>query len=389
MASDVEGPIINPNFDFAWLTLENLVKKNDLQKLHDKVEVFDGYDDKRWLHERTKEGHSTGATPMVASLLSIACGAKNDALLDLAKKHLKFTPGAQRLIKWLRDEKQVQPYFVSGAHPAAILPVAYELQIPSSHVFCNGYQLTQKKSESFDKLRETKRSSNEQVMLKEINERFPYDEYSGSRTLYGFIENYLDVCSKMNKLYDAKEVDEHGLESFKAEQEQLLGKLESEGEKLAEDLWYLLYSEVGLMGGHRKKLALMEIERRENVGKESLIYVGDGLVDADAFAYAGHGISINCTNREALLSSEMNVATPTMFSLTVLIEFIASNQNLTIQSKDVLQKKMNEEISAEEGVVPQARVFSTKEIHNSTDVVTQANRLCKDYIKSIKSNNVF
>jgi predicted HAD superfamily phosphohydrolase len=143
------------------------------------------------------------------------------------------------------------------------------------------------------------------------------------------------------------------------------------------------------MGGHRKKLALMEIERRENVGKESLIYVGDGLVDADAFAYAGHGISINCTNREALLSSEMNVATPTMFSLTVLIEFIASNQNLTIQSKDVLQKKMNEEISAEEGVVPQARVFSTKEIHNSTDVVTQANRLCKDYIKSIKSNNVF
>jgi predicted HAD superfamily phosphohydrolase len=389
IAFDVEGPIINPNFDFAWLTLENFVKKSDLQKLYEKVKVFDEYDDKRWLHERTMEGHSTGATPIVASLLSIACGAKNDTLLDLAKKHLKFTPGATRLVKWLRDEKQVQPYLISSAHPAAILPVAYELQILSSHVFCNGYQLTQKKSEGFDKLRETKRSSSEQVMLKETNERFPYDEYSGSRTLYGFIDNYLDVCGKMNKLYTASEVDEHTLESFKAEQEQLLGKLKSEGEKLAEDLWYLLYSEVGLMGAHRKKLALMEIERRENVGKENLIYVGDSIVDADAFAYAGHGISINCTNREALLSSEMNVATPTLCSLTVLIEFITSNQNLTIQSKDILQKKMNEEISAEEGAVPQARVFSTKEINNNTDAVTQANRLCKDYIKRIKSNNVF
>ena len=85
IAFDVEGPIINPNFDFAWLTLENLVKKNDLQKLHDKVKVFDEYDDKRWLHERTMEGHSTGATPIVASLLSIACGAKNDTLLDLRR----------------------------------------------------------------------------------------------------------------------------------------------------------------------------------------------------------------------------------------------------------------------------------------------------------------
>jgi predicted HAD superfamily phosphohydrolase len=389
VAFDVEGPIVNPNFDFAWLTLENLVKGSDLRKLHDKVKVFDEYDDNRWLLERTLEGHSTGATPIIASLLSIACGAKNGILLDLAKKHLKFTPGATRLVKWLRDEKQVQPYFISSAHPAAILPVAYELQILSSHVFCSGYQLTQKTSEGFDRLRETRQINSEQVMLKETNERFPYDEYSGSRTLYDFIDNYLDICGKMNKLYTASKVDEHKLKSYKAEQEQLLGKLESEGEKLGEDLWYLLYSEVGLMGAHRKKLALMEIERRENVGRESLIYVGDSIVDADAFAYAEHGISVNCTNREALLSSEMNIATPTLSSLTVLIEFITSNLNLSIQSKDFLEKKMNEEILAEKGTVPKARIFSMEEINNDTDAVTQANRLCKDYVKRIKFNNAF
>jgi predicted HAD superfamily phosphohydrolase len=386
MAFDVEGPIINPSFDFAWLTLEELVKKSDKKELYDKVRIFDEYDDNRWLHERGIMGHSTGATPVISSLLLIASGARNEVQLDLARKHLEFTPGAIRLVRWLKDEKQVQPYLVSAAHPAAILPVAYKLEIASSHVFCNGYQLTEKKTQSFDGKRQTKRINADQILLEEIHERFPYDDYSGSETLLKFLDNYLDVCGEMNKFYTATKVDEHALGFLKEKQEQLLGEVESKDEKLAEDLWYLLYSEVGLMGAHRKKLALMEIERRENVQKDSLIYTGDGMVDADPLAYAGHGVSVNCTNREALLSSKINIATPTIASLVHLIEFVTSGKTLTIESKDVLQREMNVEPSTEE-TVPRTKVFTQKEIHKNIDVVTQANRQCKDYVKKAKPNN--
>jgi predicted HAD superfamily phosphohydrolase len=383
MAFDVEGPIINPRFDFAWLALEELVKVSDKQKLFDRVKIFDEYDDERWLHERETAGHSTGTTPLICSLLSIAFGAKNNVFLDLARKYMDFTPGAKELLTWLKDEKKIQPYLISSAHPAAILPAAYELDIASSHVFCNGYQLTQRKAESFDKKRQTKSADVEQTLLEEIHERFPYEDYSSSGTLLRFLEKYLDVCSKMREHYAVSRVDDKALGLLKTEQEQLLGEVEGEDTELAEDLWYLLYSEFGVMGAHRKKLALMEIQRRENIGRESLIYTGDSIVDADSFAHAGHGVSINCTNKDALLSSQINVASPTAFSLSHVIEFLSSGKTITAESKDILRREINSDVSKEKKA-PLVKVFIENEIRSNVEAVIQANRFCKDYVKKMK-----
>jgi len=380
---DVEGPIINPAFDFAWLTIEHLGNGDRLKILSDRVKVFDEYDDYRWKHERDVEGHSTGTTPVIASLFAIAQGLKNDSLLSLASNYLKFTPGAPQLIKWLIEEKGIEPYFISSAHPAAIIPVAYKLGIPSSHVFCNGYQLTKIMAERYDTERMQKTLSTEGVLKREIHDRFPYEKHSGSKILNEFLDNYLDVCIKMGKLYAAGNASEHAFQTMKSRQQELLALVGSKEELLAEDLWYLLYSEFGVMGAHRKKVSLMSIEKRENVKKDDLVYIGDSIVDADPLTHAGHGISINCTNREALLSSRINTATPSMMSLTHVIEFAISNKPLTNESKETLQKELNKDLPYEEKATPQVRVFTSKEIRENLDLVTRVNRTCKDYVKKL------
>jgi len=381
---DVEGPIINPKFDFAWLMIENLAKESRIRDLNDRVKAFDEYDDNRWLHERRAKGHSTGTTPVISSLLAIAHGATNELFLTLARKQLTLTPGATQLLTWLKNANGIEPYFVSSAHPAAVLPVAYQLGISSSHVFCNGRQLTMKEAEKFDKKRREKPNDNNQIMLNEIQERFPYERYSNSKILRQFLDDYLEICIEMNKLYAQSETNESALQSKKREQLELLGRIKKEDSNLAKDLRYLLYSEDGVMGAHRKKQALIIIEKREKVKKESIIYVGDSIVDADPLAYAGHGISVNCTNKEALLSSRINVATPSLESLIPLIEFIASNKPMSSESKEDLEKEISKRISSGAQVALASKLFTANEVMIDINAVTQANRLWKDYVKRLQ-----
>ena len=388
-AFDVEGPIVNPSFDFSWLTLENLVKSDDLENMSEKVKIFDEYDDNRWLRERGMEGHSTGTTPIVTSLLAVAYGAKNDDFLDLANRHLKLTPGANQLIRWLKDEKRIEPYFISSANPAAILPVAYKLGILSSHVFCSGYQLNTAMAERYDKLRTERPDIHEEIMRKELGERFPYDKYSNSESLQHFLARFLDFCVEMNKSYASGRTDEEIVRSSRDKQLKLLEETRQEIGTLADDLRYLLYSEDGVMGGHRKKRALMLIEKLEKTKKEKLVYSGDSIVDADAIAFAGHGISINCTNRHALISSKINVATPTLESLIPIIEHIASGGELTVELRDIMQDKLNESVNPRIEAIPPTQIFTKNEIDGRIETVTQANRLCKEYIKKVKSDTIF
>jgi predicted HAD superfamily phosphohydrolase len=388
-AFDVEGPIVNPSFDFSWLTLENLVKADNLKEISEKVKTFDEYDDNRWLRERGMEGHSTGTTPIVTSLLAVAYGANNVDLLNLAKQHLKLTPGASQLLRWLKDEKRIQPYLISSANPAAILPVAYKLGILSSHVFCSGYQLSKTVAESYDKLRTDTTDSDGETMQKEMNERFPYDKYSNSESLQIFLDRFLDLCVEMNKSYASGRTDEEIVRSSREKQLKLLEEARRQVGTLADDLRYLFYSEDGVMGGHRKKRALMSIEKQEKTRKEKLVYAGDSIVDADAIAFAGHGISINCTNRQALISSKINVATSTLESLIPIMEHIASGGELTVELRDMIQEKVNEAITPEMEAIPPTLIFIKDEIDSRIETVTRANKLCKEYIKKMKSNTMF
>jgi predicted HAD superfamily phosphohydrolase len=143
------------------------------------------------------------------------------------------------------------------------------------------------------------------------------------------------------------------------------------------------------MGGHRKKRALMLIEKLEKTKREKLVYTGDSIVDADAIAFAGHGISINCTNRQALLSSKINVATPTLQSLISIMEHIVSGQELTVGVKDTIQGKLNESVTPGMETAAPTQIFTRNEIEEGIEKVMQANRLCKDYIKKMGTGTDF
>jgi predicted HAD superfamily phosphohydrolase len=193
----------------------------------------------------------------------------------------------------------------------------------------------------------------------------------------------------MNKSYASGRTDEEAVRNSREKQLRLLEEARKEVSTLADDLRYLLYSEDGVMGAHRKKRALMSIEKLEKAKKENLIYSGDSIVDADAIAYAGYGISINCTNRQALISSKINVATTTLESLIPIIEQISSGADLTIELRDTIQERMGEAISLENQTTPPTRIFTRNEIDNKIEAIMQANRLCKEYMKKIKSDMMF
>jgi hypothetical protein len=191
----------------------------------------------------------------------------------------------------------------------------------------------------------------------------------------------------MNKSYASGRTDEDAVRSSREKQLKLLEEARKEVSTLADDLRYLLYSEDGIMGAHRKKRALMSIEKSEKTKKEYLIYTGDSIVDADPIAYAGHGISVNCTNRQALVSSKINLATPTMESLVPILELITSGGQLTIELRDTLQERMNEEISKMIHPTPPARIFFGGGIEEKVDVVMQLNKISKDYVKRLYSQD--
>jgi predicted HAD superfamily phosphohydrolase len=322
-------------------------------------------------------------------LLAVAYGANNIDFLDLAKRHLRLTQGANQLLQWLRDERHIDPYFISSANPAAVLPLTYRLRILSSHVFCSGYQLARAKAENYDRLRAEKPNLDEDTLQKEIKERFPYDKYSNSESLRHFLNRFLDLCVEMNKSYASGRTDEETVRTSREKQLKLLEEARGEVSTLADDLRYLLYSEDGVMGGHRKKRALMLVEKLDKAKRDKMIYVGDSIVDADAIAYAGHGISVNCTNRQALISSKINVATSNLESLIPVIEQLVSVGELTGEKRDLIQGEANEVIHPETESIPPTRIFIKDEIDSRIDMVTQANRLCKEYVKGTKSNAIF
>lgn len=332
--------------------------------------------DRRALHRLNANNHCS---------LGNSLRHRNEDFLRLAKQHLKLTPGAGELLGWLKDEKRIQPYFISSAHPAAILPIAYQSGILSSHVFCSGNQLAHEKTATYDRQRIEKVGNGEETMQKEIAERFPYEKYLNSQNLQDFLSRYLELCVEMNKSYASGRTDEEVVRSSREKQLRLLEEIRGKDKALADDLRHLLYSEDGIMGAHRKKRVLMSIEKLERTKKENLIYTGDSIVDADPIAYAGNGISINCTNRQALTSSKINIATPTMKSLVPIIEHIISNGQSLAEPTVSLQWKIDVETAAGTEAAPPVRVFMTGEIDRNIDAVIRTNRICKDYVKKLYS----
>ncbi|MEM2924415.1 MAG: hypothetical protein QXJ68_01835 [Methanocellales archaeon] len=323
IAFDVEGPIASPDFDFTWLCLEHTSKQ-----FYEKIKLFDEYDDLRWMRERDKRGrkHSTGTTPLV-SLLAAACEGFGDIQLkEIAREKLKLSNGASELLKWLIRERGIMPYLITSSYPAVSLILGRKFNIPSSHIYCAGNQLSRAELFKFD------RNPNFELELKR---RSPMELWSRKQTeVARFLSEYLENCIELRNCYIQGKNHSH-IQEYRA----LLRKQRKiyqgvKDDELRTSLIELILKQRGVMGGHNKKRVLEKLSPNPRYA----IYIGDGIVDADCLEYASFGIAINCVNRFALLSCKFNIATGNEANLIPILEEILDGRfNLEkIHSSDEL-----------------------------------------------------
>ena len=339
---DVEGVILNPKFDLAWLTLDELVEPELRDKFYERVKEFDEYDDNRWVYERGRKGHSTGTTPIVSLCIAACSGVSDIHLLRFALKHMKENPGIEKVMGNLGKD---DVYLVTSSWPGVPLTLSYFYEIPLQNVFSMGHQLNE------EEIKKYSWNPRKQLFLRSplpILRNYP-------RELENFLDEYLESCGEWNEAY--KEGETEKLDRILREQRKIFNEVRPR--KLREELKYLLLKEKGIMGAHRKREVL------EKLGEpEEIIYFGDSIVDADPLAYARWGVSVNCTNRYALQSSNLNIATTNLEKLGKVIEGI---KNKDLQS-----------IREEEGM----KVFFREEINSNLEAVIRENRKCKEELKA-------
>ena len=282
---DLEGPVKCPKTDFAWEIIDGPSGLGP--QYHDRVMRFDGYDDARWIAERAKRGHSTGTTPLVSLMVAAIGGVTDKKLIEFARSIVKSNPGAEEMLKHAKNCGDV--YIVTNSYPAAALATAEGLDIPSSSVYTLGHQFWDERGKL-----------NGMKFVEEVKMRSPMGVLLKHRGLLEeFLEKYLNVCDKILLYY---EKGEGNFSELKKAHDNIFNAVPND--ELKAELKYLLLDEMGIMGGHRKAQALRHAHPEGEV-----FYVGDSIVDADPIKEADIGVSVNCTNEEALRDSDLNVAT--------------------------------------------------------------------------------
>ncbi|MEM2934297.1 MAG: hypothetical protein QXL78_05155 [Methanocellales archaeon] len=304
IAFDVEGPIANPSFDFTWLCLEHTSKQ-----FYERIKFFDEYDDLRWVHERDKRGtkHSTGTTPLI-SLLAAACeGFSDGQLKEIAREKMKLSRGAKELLKWLICEREILPYFITSSYPAVSLLLGRKFNIPSSHIYCAGNQLSREELLKFN--------YNPDFDV-ELQLRSPVELWNKKQVeVVEFLEEYLANCLELRNCYLQNQRKGNIKALLKLQRKIFEGVKDGE---LRASLIALILKQKGVMGGHNKKRVLKKL----SPDPKYAIYLGDGIVDADCLEYANYGIAVNCINSFALHSCKFNIATANEAFLIPIFEQI-------------------------------------------------------------------
>lgn len=301
VAFDLEGILVNPAADFAWLVYDNLVSPRTRQKYpRGLIEKFDEYDDTRWERERNRKGHNTGTTPIISLCIAAADGITDDRLIGHAENTTKETPGAKELLAYIRG---TNAYIITSTYAVAPVIIASRYGIPFYNVFSNGFQQSATSCKFNPALSE------------EVRWRSPVSELVAEREeLMHFLDRYLINCGRILEAYK----NENSVDELLEEQRNLFN-VPAKG--LSRTLKYLLLDETGIMGAHNKARVLRRLAPNGNI-----IYLGDSIVDADALDFANYGISMNCTNEHALLASKLNIATIDIGNFIEIYEMIRAGK---------------------------------------------------------------
>jgi hypothetical protein len=318
---DLEGPVFRPGLDMAWITVERLWDRG-LRALRDALERFDAWDDRWYLRERRERGlrHSTGTTPLVASLGASGSGAMVDDFLRVARG-MERNPGALSLVRGLAEGRTLV-LLTSGA-PALGLSLARDAKIPFSRTFTHGLPPVRGRPS----------------LRAEASRRWP-------RALEGpalkeFVRDYLALVPPLPAPADG-------------------GRFRGSASALARSLppgpreWVarLLLREGGVMGGHGKLRALRRFGRPD-------VAIGDSIVDAEMVGGAKWGIALNCTSLPTLAAARWHAATTEVDRLPEVVEALE-------------RRRDPRELRG-----PDLRLFDAKEYHRSPRKVLAIHRKFK------------
>ncbi len=346
---DVEGILVNPAADFAWLTYDNLLSEKTKAIFPREVcEFYDSkYDDGRYLYElnrNIKKRWCTGTWPLLSLALAAYDGIDDYKLIKYAKLTTQKNPGTDELLQYLTEKNKGRFYLITSSYPAVPLKIADEFGIPFKNVFSLGYHCEWSKVKFEDV----------------VDSRSPFFDFKKSE-LDKFLYKYLYICERLGEAYEKKDDDK-------------ICYLVEEHNKIFEDINNPIFRktlkgcflEQNLcMGSHRKVEALKSVTKGEKV-----IYVGDGIVDAMPIKFADYGISMNMTNEHALLFSKLNVATTNISNLIPIFDSIFKGR--------FNPKKLKKELTSDD-----VKIFTPEDIQQKTKEVIAINREMKAELKKL------
>ncbi|MCS7365590.1 MAG: hypothetical protein NDF54_09150 [archaeon GB-1867-035] len=351
---DVEGPLVNPRADFAWLVYDNLLSEEIKAIFPREVcEFYDSkYDDGRYLWEllsKKRKKYSTGKWPLVSLCLAVCDGINDEKLIEYARKTTQENPGTSELLKYLMEKTNGNVYLITSSYPAVPLLISYKYDISNSKVVSMGLQGSSLWRDSI--------SFEEEVHLRSPASKIgcPLDD------LERFLIRYLYICECLGRAYENENKTQ--IHYLLKVHDSLFNRLHSPQKEVLE---YMFLEEKGCMGSHRKVEA-MKSRTKKNT---KWIYIGDGIVDAMALKFADYGISINMTNTHALFFSKLNVATTNVSTLIPILDSIFSNK--------FEPKKLKKELKSSE-----LEIFTRREIHKYPLAVTVANKRMKNTLKEL------
>ncbi len=363
---DVEGILVLPKADFAWLVYDNLLS-DEVKTLfpRNRCEDYDGsYDDGRYLHELANpEGHSTGTWPCVSAALAAMSGVSDYQLFEYAKKTTQEMPGTKELLEHAAKITDGRVYFFTSSYPAVALHIAHKYGIPSSHIFAMGRQHAGLGREYTD----AKQKIN---IAAETEMRSPVKTFlKHPVALAIFMAKYFDITETMGRCYGSGVVDTDAYRALLYAHDSLFASIPDELKDLRTELenCFLSPTSMGNMGSRNKTAAMRSVH--DNGGDWA--YFGDGIVDGDPIGYACYGASMNMRDKHALPKSKVSIVT-------------TDNSNLI----PVLDQAFEGEFDVEElkATLKNAKVFSPHDIRTNIEAVRTAvgaakNRLNELYVQ--------
>lgn len=332
---DVEGILVLPKTDFAWLIYDR--KLSPVMRAlfpRERCEAYDGkYDDGRYIYElNILEGHSTGTWPCVSLALAGMDGITDRDLINYAEKTTQEMPGTGEFLKDAMEKTGGNVYLVTSSYPAVALKIAYKYGVPSSHVFTMGRQLPPDRMQYYDEKRaELDKKEKEQILQMpkgsetlanffqtqrkllydiEVMERSPLGVLNEfNLPLEAFMKKYMDVTGRIGDYYQRgvlNPADATAYELFLKEHNSLFGSIPRDAKPLREELENLFLSPAsrGNMGSRNKTRSMRQVHDNG----DEWFYAGDGIVDGHPTGWARYGTAYNMRDRHALPKAKVALA---------------------------------------------------------------------------------